>query len=130
MSVPFVSAASLAVVALAAGVVGYLLSLLASPLGRVATDGNVLLVFARIVALLSVGLFFRAHLAGTIAARTRRAGFGFGVALAAAAGALSLAGLSLRFEDSFDFAATLAFALVLAFLAAGALVFARPLRSW
>jgi hypothetical protein len=130
LSLPFVSGASLAAVALAAGVVGYLLALLGSPLGEVANDGHVLLVFAGIVALLSVGLFFRAHLAGTLDARVRSNGLLCGGGMVGAAAGFSLAGLALRFEDDFYFSPTVALALVFAFLAAGVLAFARPLRSW
>jgi hypothetical protein len=130
ISLPFVSGTVLAVIALCSGVVGYLLVLLASPLGEVSTDGEALLVFARIVALLTVGLFFRAHLAGSIGPGARRGGLICGCALFAVAAGLSLAGMSLRFEDDFDYAATLAFAQVAAFLTAGVFVFARPLRSW
>lgn len=130
LSLPFVSGASLATVALAAGVVGYLLALLGSPLGEIAGYGHMLLVFAGVVSLASVGLFFRAHLAGTLDARVRRNGLLCGGGMVAAAAGFSLAGLALRLEDDFYFSATLALALVFAFLAAGVLVFAGPLRSW
>jgi hypothetical protein len=130
ISLPLVSATSLTVLALAAGLTGRLLAELTSPLSALRNHGYVLDRFAIVVAVLALGLFFRARLAATLDLRVRRIAFSIGAMLGAAAAALSFVRLGLEYDNNTFAAAWTPLALTCAFLSAGVLAFSGYLRTW